>query len=422
MLSMAPKIELEEAMPFRVLTLDGGGAWAITEVRALMKLYGDNATGHEVLKNFDLVAANSGGAIVAAGLVENLPLSEVAQYFLDQSKRRAIFSPTKKPLDAILGPRGLGPKYSAAGKLTALQNLMPNTGGKAVAGILNDVTRPSGMPVHLLIVSFDYDQNRAVFFRSAVAGKIGEWGEGQPANATLAGAVHASSNAPVLFFDAPADLLGDLDEYWDGAITGCNNPVVVAVTEAIVLGHSPSDINVLALGTGNVSLPLSAPGETTWPLEIPRARSSTIGDLKKLASAILDDPPDAATFIAHVITGGSAGMTAPVISRIVRMNPLVCPTPSNHANKFFLPAGWTYEEFVDLINTGMDAVEQTDIERIDKYAATWIASEAPNQAIRANGSKFDPWTPEIGYAKFSEAEAAWRVLFSTNVAVAPPSV
>ena len=244
---MAPKIEPEEGMPFRVLTLDGGGAWAITEVRALMKLYGDDATGHEVLRNFDLVAANSGGAIVAAGLVENLPLSQVAQYFLDQTKRQAIFSPTKKPLDVILGPIGLAPKYSAAAKLIALQSLMPNTGGKPVGGILNDITGPSGMPVHLLIVSFDYDQNRAVFFRSAVAGTTGEWGEGQPANATLADAVHASSNAPVLFFDAPADLSGDPDEYWDGAITGNNNPAVVAVTEAIVLGQNAQNINVLSL-------------------------------------------------------------------------------------------------------------------------------------------------------------------------------
>ena len=59
----------------------------------------------------------------------------------------------------------------------------------------------------------------------------------------------------------------------------------------------------------------------------------------------------------------------------------------------------------------MDAVAQTDIERIDKYAASWLAGEAPNQAIRANGAMFDPCAPEIGYAKFSEAEKAWQELF-----------
>ena len=61
-------------MTFKSLSLDGGGAWALIEVRTLMKLYGDDATGHDVLKNFDLVAANSGGSLVLAGLVEGLSL------------------------------------------------------------------------------------------------------------------------------------------------------------------------------------------------------------------------------------------------------------------------------------------------------------------------------------------------------------
>jgi hypothetical protein len=398
-------------MPFRVLTLDGGGAWALIEVRALMKLYGDNATGHEILKNFDLVAANSGGAIVAAGLVEDLALSEIAEYFLNEDNRRSIFSPSKKPLDAVFGPLGLAPKYSASAKLTALQKLIPETGDKPVAGILDGIAGPGGKPVHLLVGIFDYDQNRAVFFRSAVAGAVGDWGEGQPANATLAESVHASTNAPVLYFDAPADLPRDPDEYWDGAITGCNNPTVVALTESIVLGQDAHSINVLSLGTGSVSLPLAAPGGRCGLLETPRARSSTLGDLTKLAGAILDDPPDAATFIAHVITGGKPSPDSTIVSRIVRMSPLVSPTPMQEEYEYWLPAGWTVDDFLSLTTTGMDAVVQTDIERIDRYATSWLASEAPNQAIRANGSKFNPWAPEIGYAKFSEAESAWKELF-----------
>jgi len=326
-------------MSFRVLTLDGGGAWALIEVRTLMNLYGEDATGHDVLKNFDLVAANSGGSIVLAGLAEDLPLSQIAQYFLDESKRRSIFSPTKKVLDDVLGPVGLGPKYSEEEKLPALQKLLPITGDKPLDGLMTGVIGPSGLPVHLLIVSFDYDLNCAVFFRSAVAGKIGEWGEGQPAGATLAGAVHASTNAPLLYFDAPADLPDAQDEFWDGGITGCNNPSVVAVVEATVLGHDPQDIYVLGLGTGHVSLPLAAPDGRCGELETPRMRSSPVGDLKKLAGAILDDPPDAATFIAHVITGGNVNLEPPVVSRVVRMSPLISPTPLAREYTYRLPRG-----------------------------------------------------------------------------------
>jgi uncharacterized protein len=44
-------------MEFRILSLDGGGAWALIEVRTLIKLYSETTTGHQILKDFDLVAA-----------------------------------------------------------------------------------------------------------------------------------------------------------------------------------------------------------------------------------------------------------------------------------------------------------------------------------------------------------------------------
>src|SRR5438552_1231480 len=78
-------------MPFRILSLDGGGAWSLIQVRALMMLYGGQLSGHELLKNFDLVAANSGGSLVLAGLVENLSLNQILQYFMDETKRRSMF-------------------------------------------------------------------------------------------------------------------------------------------------------------------------------------------------------------------------------------------------------------------------------------------------------------------------------------------
>lgn len=397
-------------MPFRVLSLDGGGAWALIEVRTLMTLYGKDATGHEVLKNFDLVAANSGGSLVLAGLVENLSLGEISQYFMDENKRRSIFSPTTKLGDALLHSiLGVGPKYSAGAKLPAIEQLLPETGDKPLAGSTKDVIGPNGSAVHLLIVGFDYDRNRAVFFRSASAGRPG-WGDGQPAKVSLAGAVHASTNAPVNYFDAPAALPLTPDRYWDGGITGCNNPAVVAVIEAIVLGHSAQDIHLLSLGTGSVSLPLAAIGAPGSPFEAPRADSSLPNDLNKLATAILDDPPDAATYIAHAITGGNAGLQPPVVSRIVRMSPLISPVPTA-AGGWKTPAEMSVAAFQHLCNIDMDALVPFDITYIYQYCTNWLGDWAPNQPIRANGKTFDPQNPEIGYAKFSEALAAWRVLF-----------
>jgi hypothetical protein len=397
-------------MPFRVLALDGGGAWALIQVRALMDLYGKAATGHQVIGNFDLVAANSGGSLVLAGLVEDLSLDGIAQYFMDEQKRRSVFSPTTSLGDTVLhAALGFGPKYSAAAKLPAIERLLPTTGDSPLAGATDAVAGPNGKAVHLLIVGFDYDRNRAVFFRSAPATQAG-WGTGQPATVTLAAAVHASTNAPVNYFDAPADLPDAPDRFWDGGITGCNNPAVAAVVEALVLGHAPQDIRVLSLGTATVALPLTAPGVPAKPLEAPRPDPSLAADLKKLATAILDDPPDAATFIAHVMTGANAGVPAPAISRIVRMSPLVAPLPAAGGG-WTPPAGWSLAQFKYLANIDMDAVVQQDIGYIDDYCAYWLADNAPNQPIRMNGQTFDPMTPEIGYAKFSEAKSAWRSLF-----------
>jgi len=76
---------------YKILTLDGGGAWALIEVMALIDLYGADTTGHQVLSKFDMVAANSGGSIVLGGLVENLTLQNMLDFFLSQDKRQSVF-------------------------------------------------------------------------------------------------------------------------------------------------------------------------------------------------------------------------------------------------------------------------------------------------------------------------------------------
>jgi hypothetical protein len=75
------------------------------------------------------------------------------------------------------------------------------------------------------------------------------------------------------------------------------------------------------------------------------------------------------------------------------------------------PAGWPVAQFQYLCNIDMDAVMQFDITYIEDYCFAWLQDRVPNQPIRANGKKFDPWSPEIGYAKFGEALAAWHELF-----------
>jgi len=398
---------------YRILSLDGGGAWALIEVQALLALYSADTKGRQILADFNLVAANSGGSLVLGGLVENLSLGDLLDYFFDESKRRAIFSPTHSWGDkALYEITGLGPKYSAEAKLPALERLLPQTGDRRLTDVARRIRRPGGDDdLHVLIVGFDYDRNRATFFRSAPAGSTPGWGTGAAATVTLAQAIHASTNAPVNYFDGPAEFPDRPERYWDGGITGCNNPVLAAVTEAVVLGNKPTDIVALSLGTASVVLPLMRPGDTPSPYLVPRSDTGLVHDLRKLATAILDDPPDAATFNAHVLCGGRGSLPSSVPpsveSRIVRLNPLISPVKDSATNQWTAPKGLTVAQFKYLCGLDMDAVEQGQVAAIAQYAGLWLANKAPNQPIRIDG---DTLKPEIGYGFCGDALAAWSVL------------
>jgi hypothetical protein len=412
--------------PFRVLSLDGGGSWALIQVKALMALYGSSAGGHQVLSHFDLVAANSGGSIVLGCMIEDFTLQQILDFFNNEAERKAVFSKTDLLVEMALNKViGIGPRYSSDHKLPALQRVLAKRGNlpisKAVADVLTFDTQGS---IHALILAFDYDRNRAAFFRSQpVTGP--SWGCGFMSEVTLVEAIHASTNAPVNYFDRPATFPDRPGRYWDGAITGCNNPVLAAVTEAIGLRQAPQNIVALSLGTGSNCLPSAQPGESPSLYTQPLSQTDLRSDVQKLATSVLDDPPDAASFLAHVMTGAGAGLDPAIApSRIVRMNPLVAPLRTQAgANDPWCPPGMMTEaQFKYILNLDMDAVEPEQVAAISELADLWLKDQARNQPIRMDGDKF---TCELGHDNFSTAAAAWIRLSemkSASANVAPAEV
>jgi Patatin-like phospholipase len=410
-------------MSYRILSLDGGGIWALIEVKALIALpdYDKDTPGHKVVQDFDLIAANSGGSIVLGALVENLTLGEILAQFEDGTKRKSIFSLAGLPdvllhnlaenvacfvpQDSNLNLTGVVPKYSAAKKLCALQRTLPNTGDILLTEVTRGLHGPGSRDVHLLITAFDYDLNRAVFFRSSdVEGP--QWGKGCGAKVTLAEAIHASTNAPVKYFDAPARLPHDSNRrYWDGAIAGCNNPVLAAVTEAIGKGKEPKELAVLSIGTGSVALPMAEPGQPPSPYTQPTLEPGIVPDLRKVSTSIIDDPPDVATFLAHVLTDSGKGTQPLGHSRIIRMSPLIRPVKKKGV--WSAPGSMTRSQFDYLANLDLDAIEEEEVHAIKSYADLWLRGVAPNQPIRMNGTTLKP---ELGQASFKEAVAAWESL------------
>jgi len=392
-------------MDYRILSLDGGGTWALIQVKALMSIYGQSATGHTVLKNFDLVAANSGGSIVLAALACDLPLNQILQDFKSESWREKVFVPIPwwqkiNPLRWALPM----PKYLAAEKFKGLRNFFNNAPVPCGDSRLTDLPAKWGGKPHLLITSFDYDRERAVFFRTNKSSPARS-GTGQ-INATLAEAVHASTNAPVKYFDEPAAFADH--RFWDGAMAGLNNPVLCAVTEALSAfdpAKRPS-IKVRTIGTGSVFLPLEG-GEP--PLVQKKVDPGYITDIGKTAICILDDPPDQATFMAYTWLDGkfTPGTTIEPNS-VVRLSPLVQPIRGSDG-RWHLPGHdltpplLTKDEFEALTTLSIDP-DQEGVLLIERLCDGWLADQVPNQPIRANSDTFEC---EIGHRWFSSGKSAW---------------
>ena len=116
------------SMRYRILSLDGGGVWAVIEMRALMRLYGERTRGRAVLGDFDLIASNSAGSVMLAAMIEDYTLAEVLGLLRDDSTRRTIFVPI--PLIQRLNPGTwfIGPRWSTEEKLAGLRSQLPKTG------------------------------------------------------------------------------------------------------------------------------------------------------------------------------------------------------------------------------------------------------------------------------------------------------
>ena len=149
-------------------------------------------------------------------------------------------------------------------------------------------------------------------------------------------------------------------------------------------------------------------------------------DLEELASSILDDPPDTATFITHVIlsrTTPSEKGSLRSIKRVIRMSPVVRPLLDNDQWKplpglamdkkgrpLSGPPDKLYTAdlaaFATLADIEIDAIKTSEVNLIRRLGELWIEGIALNQPIRRTAD-FDYL---LGHKTFQEALDAWRKL------------
>ena len=400
------------AAPFRILSLDGGGPWSLIQARTLGKIFTPDMPGRDLLSHFDLVVSNSGGAVVIAGLLANMsPRSIETDCFASQARLHEIFQKTEPAQDPVASAaRGLGLdfyEYRTAAKLAALRDVL----GAAADIMIPEL--PSLFAAHqkapkFIFTAFGYDRLREVHFRSDPTSPAAN--DSTDAPLTLAEAVDASSTAPLLYFDAPA-VTGagtGMVRFWDGGVGGYNNPVLLGVAEALSYGIARNSIQVITIGSATVMQPIASEFPHADPaLTRPTPVYTIVRDIAKIARAIVDDPPDAASLHAYLLLGRPppprvGGMVQPQGTLdFVRFNPMV--RPHLDAGQWQAPRSFQGNDWTTLRDLGLVCIRPDQIALLQKLTDCWMASDPadiPNQPVRMSWPSF---TCELGFNLFNEA-------------------
>lgn len=210
---------------FRILALDGGGLRGVFTAAVLAK-WDDMIKaggGNELVKNFDLVAGTSTGAILAIGLGMGLSPLELVTFYRSEGPK--IF-PGNRALRHWLKSR-----YDSG---TLRDCLESRFGARKLKESCCRLVIPSVRAIHgeaEAIVTPHSPDRMAFQGISAVDAAL------------------ASSAAPTYFDDAVVDDNIAVGEYLDGGIWA-NNPVLPAIAEAVRHLKIPLDrIDVLSVGT-----------------------------------------------------------------------------------------------------------------------------------------------------------------------------
>lgn len=366
---------------FKILSLDGGGSWAIIQLLTLHDRYG-NIKGRELLRKFDLIIANSGGSIVLAALAEDYSLNEAIDLFrLKQNREQIFHKNTFKdrffPTDYLRGlGLGFGPKYSSLKKKEAFEKLFPMVNNMQMDDLPSTIGKES---LKIVVCTYDALNNRAKFFKSY----------SQSDSVKLTQAINGSSNAPLQYFDFPARFKAKKSEVfyelWDGALGGFNNPVLAGIIEAYKLGVKMESIKVVSLGTSNKLMSIDEKKQFwKWKQIAIKYRRKKLA-FKKLkpqfkffmatvfnqAKTILYQPPDTANYIAMIFLKANSGNTPS--QNFVRLSPLIHFDSNSD------------EEIIQIINKlyalDMDLTKDSDVDLLFDCFENWKKGKIYNQPI-----------------------------------------
>ena len=259
-------------MPFKILSLDGGGIRGVLTAQMLINL--EEKIKMPLSEYFDLVAGTSTGSILAAANSIGMPSEKIVNMYRTQGKivfpYQSSWDSKRWPTLVKYGP--FGPKFSDNGLLEVLQNVF---GDKTLADVKD---------LKLLIPSYNTNTLKPIMFKS--------WRDNF-ASVPLWEACVCSASAPTFFPPHRLEVNGKVYSAIDGGLAA-NNPTVCALAEALRLGHSLSEIEIISVGTGDATRTVEWEAARNWGA----LQWISKGQLLRLMT---ESPSDASDYIARQI-------------------------------------------------------------------------------------------------------------------------
>ena len=269
-MDISPKDSTKISRKRRILTLDGGGILGTFPAAFLAGI--EHQLGHPISNYFDLICGTSTGGIIAIGLGLGLSASDILTIYQDGA---AIFGQNYHPAKNFVLNRLRGVKWLVRRKYSSdvlRDKLVEALGDRKLGEAARRLVIPAWSPV----------AQRVYIYKTAHHPRFTT-----DYNSLAVDAALATSAAPTFF---QQHITSDDVGLIDGGIWA-NNPIAVAVTEAIGVLQWPADsLHVLSLGCLNEAYNLP--------------KGAGIGLLaQKLVKLFMDGQSHGAMGIAKLLTG-----------------------------------------------------------------------------------------------------------------------
>ena len=230
--------------PYRVLSLDGGGMRGLYTASVLQSLVnrfsGLDSGNKDIGKGFDLIVGTSTGGILACGLAVGIPINKIVELY--SKKGNKIFTdpfPSKKVLKKLWWLVKNSRKAVNSNKALAqeLQDIFHN---KTMGQVYNE------REIGLCITAVNLIDHSPRVFKTPYDPL-----KNMDNNRKLTDICLASSSAPILF---PIAHIPDpersniYEDFVDGGLWA-NNPVLVALVEAITYSKKEQPVEIISIGS-----------------------------------------------------------------------------------------------------------------------------------------------------------------------------